>query len=181
MSAKYFFKHVSLVIKHRHLVFIHCVKCGIPWRGFVHDLSKFSPTELFESAKYFQGNRSPIPICRKENGVSFAWLHHKGVNKHHIEYWIDDDAEVHPMMTYKYAVECVCDKLAATKTYNRKNYTPEKALLHWENYGNKVRGNPKTKEFVRQVFTDLKDHGEKYILNQKYMKAKYAEICLNDG
>ena len=160
MKIKNIFKHLWLVIKHRHRVFINCCKCGIMWRGIVHDLSKFSPTEFFESVKYYQGNRSPIGVCRRETGVSCAWLHHKGRNKHHIEYWLDPDCEEHPMMPYKFAVECVCDKLAATKTYRGKNYQPSDALAHWERSGNKVAGNPRTMKFVETVFHDLSEHGE---------------------
>ena len=171
-------KHLFLVIRHKNKVLIHCAKCGILWRGLVHDLSKFSPTEFFESVAYYQGNRSPIGVCRRAKGVSYAWLHHKGRNKHHIEYWLDPDCEVTPLMPYKYAVECICDKLAATKTYNGKNYTDDKALWHWEKYGNKVNGNPKTMAFVDRVFRDLAEHGEKYILNKKYMKETYKRICL---
>ncbi len=171
------FKHTSLVLRHKNKVFIHCLKCGIAWRGIVHDLSKFSPTEFFESVEFYQGNRSPIGVCRRTRGVSYAWLHHKGRNKHHIEYWLDPDCEVTPLMPYKYAVECVCDKLAATKTYAGKSYTDDKALWHWEKYGNKVNGNPKTMAFVEQVFRDLAEHGEKYILNKKYMKKTYNAIC----
>ena len=172
-----FFKHIALVIRHKHKVLIGCAKCGILYRGLVHDLSKFSPTELFESVKYYKGYRSPIGVCRREKGVSLAWLHHKGRNKHHIEYWLDPDCEITPMMPYKYAVECVCDKLAATKTYNGKNYTPDKALEHWKRYGCKVNGNPKTMAFIERVFTDLDKYGEKHVLNKKYMKKTYDEIC----
>ncbi len=178
MYIKNFFKHIWLVIRHKHKVFIHCVKCGIPFRGIVHDLSKYSPTELFESVKYYQGNRSPISICRRENGVSRAWLHHKGRNKHHIEYWQDDDCDIHPLMPYKFSVECVCDKLAATKTYNGKDYTPERPLMHWRKFGMRVRGNPKTLAFMERVFTDISERGESFVLNKKYMKKTYAEICL---
>lgn len=180
MYLKNMFKHLGLVVAHKHKVFVHCVKCGIPWRGIVHDLSKFSPVEFFESAKYFQGNRSPISACRKANGMSRAWLHHKAKNKHHPEYWLDAECEVPPLMPYKYAVECVCDKLAATKTYNGKNYTPDKALAHWKKYGDRVDANPKTKAFIERVFTDLINHGENYILNKKYMKGTYAEICIGE-
>ena len=84
-------------------------------------------------------------------------------------------------MPYKSAVECVCDKLAATKTYNGKNYTEEKAIEHWHRYGNKVDGNPKTMRFIETVFTDLAEHGEKYILNKKYMKATYKRICIDEN
>ena len=44
-------------------------------------------------AKYYQGNRSPNEIERREKGYSAAWLHHKGRNKHHLEYWIDYSPE----------------------------------------------------------------------------------------
>ena len=176
MKIRNLFKHITLVIRHKHKVFIHCAKCGLVFRGIVHDLSKFSPTELFESAKYFQGNRSPIGVCRRATGVSYAWLHHKGRNKHHLEYWLDPDCDVTPAMPYKYAVECVCDKIAATKTYLGKDYAPDKPIVHWEKYGNKVNGNPKTMAFIDRVFHDLKDNGEKYVLNKKYMKKTYNEV-----
>ena len=178
MKLKNIFSHIWLVTKHRNRVLINCSKCGIMWRGLVHDLSKFSPEEFFESVKYFQGNRSPIGACRRDKGVSRAWLHHKGRNKHHIEYWIDPECETQPLMPYEYAVECVCDKLAATRIYLGKDYTDEMPLFHWEKYGKRVQANPKTIEFVTKVFYDVRDHGEKYVLSREYMKKKYEEICL---
>ena len=181
MKLKNIFKHFVLVTKHRYTVFVHCRRCGIPWRGLVHDLSKYTPVEFFESAKYFLGNRSPIIACRKAKGVSMAWLHHKGVNRHHLEYWLDDDCEVTPMMPYKYAVECICDKLAATKTYNGKDYTEYKPLEHWMKYGNRVNGNPKTMLFIETAFRDIHEKGENYVLNKKYMKESYQKICLSDN
>ena len=177
MKITNFFKHIFLVFRHKHMVLINCVKCGIAWRGVVHDLSKFSPTELFESVKYYQGNRSPIGACIRDKGYSLAWLHHKGRNKHHIEYWLDHECDPQPLMPYKYAVECVCDKLAATRVYAGKNYSSELPLYHWEKWGKKVSGNPKTMRFVEDVFLDVKEHGEGYVLNKAYMKNKYREVC----
>ena len=177
MKISNLFRHIALVIRHKNKVLVHCARCGMLFRGLVHDLSKFSPSELFESARFYQGNRSPIGVCRRATGVSYAWLHHKGRNKHHIEYWLDPDCAVTPLMPYKYAVECVCDKLAATKTYAGKNYDKSMAMAHWLRYGNKVDGNPKTMAFIERVFTDLAEHGEKYILNKKYMKKTFKEIC----
>ena len=181
MGIANFFKHLGLVTRHRFMVFVHCCKCGIPWRGLVHDLSKFSPVEFFESVRYFTGYRSPIGVCREHNGVSMAWLHHKGRNKHHIEYWLDDDCDVTPLMPYQYAVECVCDKLSATKTYAGKNYTPDLALKHWLKHGNKVNGNPKTMLFIETVFRDLETYGEKHILNKRYMKSTFKRICIDEN
>lgn len=172
------FSHIRLVMRHRHQVFKHAVKCGIPYRGLVHDLSKFSPVELFESAKYYQGNRSPIGACRRATGISYAWLHHKGCNKHHLEYWNDDECAVQPMIPYPYLVECICDKLAATKVYLGKEYTEEKPLEHFLKYGNKVRCNEKCIAFIEAVFRDLAEHGEDFILNKAYLKKQYQQICL---
>ena len=177
MNFKNLLMHTSLVIRHKARVLINCSKCGMFWRGLIHDLSKFSPTEFFESVKYYQGNRSPIGACRRAEGKSLAWLHHKGRNKHHIEYWYDPECVLQPMMPYKYAVECVCDKLAATKTYAKENYSDDLPLLHWRRYGCRVAGNPRTMEFIEKAFIDVQEHGENFVLNQAYMKKTYTEIC----
>ena len=180
MKLSNLLKHLGLVLRHKWRVLINCSKCGLVWRGLVHDLSKFTPTEFFESVKYFQGNRSPIGVCRRETGMSHAWLHHKGRNKHHIEYWLDPECEIQPMMPYKYAVECACDKLAATRIYAGKGYSTDLPLKHWLRYGNKVPGNPKTMIFLEEIFIDVQKHGEKYVLNKKYMKKKFREVCLSE-
>lgn len=181
VKIKNFFGHLSVVLRHKWRVFINCTRCGMPWRGIIHDMSKFSPEEFFESVKYFQGNRSPIGVCRRDTGLSRAWLHHKGRNKHHIEYWTDPECKIQPLMPYKYAVECICDKLAATRTYAGKNYSPDMPIAHWYKHGNKVDGNPKTMRFIEEVFLDMEKVGERGVLNKKYMKKKYKEICLDDN
>ena len=55
----------------------------------MHDLSKYSREEFWTGVRYYQGNRSPNAAERETVGFSKAWLHHKGRNKHHYEYWID--------------------------------------------------------------------------------------------
>lgn len=80
--------HLRTVQHHRFLVLRHCWRVGLYWQGLTHDLSKFSPVEFSAGAKYYQGNRSPNEIERREKGYSAAWLHHKGRNKHHLEYWM---------------------------------------------------------------------------------------------
>ena len=176
MLIKNLFGHLGVVTRHRLGVLRNCIKCGIVWQGLTHDLSKFSPSEFFESVKYFDGHRSPIGVCRRATGKSLAWLHHKGRNRHHIEYWLDGDCAETPVMPYKYAVECICDKLAATRTYLGKNYTDDMPLWHWEKYGSRVEGNPRTMAFIDAVFRDVKEHGERFVLSKKYMKEKYKEF-----
>ena len=173
-----FFKHLRLINKHRFMVFRLCCKCGLFWRGLVHDLSKFSRIEFWESVRYYTGHHSPIAECRRQNGYSKAWIHHKNRNKHHIEYWYDGENEIQMNMPYKYAVECVCDKIAATKCYNGKNYKHEMTLEHWLNWGSLAPTNDKMKAFFTKVFTDLVEFGERCVLNKKYLKKTYSEIVL---
>ena len=53
------FGHLKTVHHHRKLVRKYCFECGLYYQGLTHDLSKYSPSELFESIKYYQGYRSP--------------------------------------------------------------------------------------------------------------------------
>ena len=64
------FKHIFRVFKHKFYVFKYCCKMGIPWQGFMHDWSKFSPIEFFESIKYYQNGRSPIDVIKQIQGRS---------------------------------------------------------------------------------------------------------------
>ena len=145
-------KHFKLITYHKWLVFKLCCKIGEPWRGFMHDWSKYSWTEFGEGSKHYPGNHSPIIAAKKANGYSKAWLPHKGRNKHHLEYWLDENApEKTPIMPYKYAAEMICDKLAAGMAYQGKNFTKEYELEYWEEEKIKVRANEKMKNFVTEV------------------------------
>ena len=174
------FKHLHLVNKHRFYVFKYSIKAGIPFRGLVHDLSKYSPTEFFESVKYFDGHRSPIHFAKIDKGYSKAWLHHKGRNKHHLEYWEDviDGKRVGVVMPYKYVVECICDKLAASKTYNGKNFNIKQPLEYWESINKKmpVEIHPKTIKFIDTVLIKISKDGINKTLKPKYLKKAYKSI-----
>ena len=89
ITREKFLKHLNTVVHHKMLVMEGCWKVGLYRQGLLHDLSKFSPTEFLVGARYFQGNRSPNNAEREEIGYSSSWLHHKGRNRHHFEYWVD--------------------------------------------------------------------------------------------
>lgn len=173
-------RHFHTVNKHRWFVFIYSCKAGIPFRGLVHDLSKYSPTEFWGSVKYFDGHRSPIYFARKSKGFSDVWVHHKGRNKHHFEYWEDvsTDGRFVKMMPYKYIVECICDKLAASRVYNGKNFKSSYPLDYW----NRVDKNsplmihPGTAEFVETVLKKVAKDGINKAIKPKYLKKLYKEI-----
>jgi len=128
-----YLKHLKVVLFHKYFVLVECWKRGMYWQGIVHDLSKFSPTEFIQSAKYFQGKRSPIAEAKDLAGYSAAWLHHKGVNKHHWEYWTDFyDGEIKPIeIPLKYLDEVVCDMIGASKAYLKGKYSPSEPLEYF--------------------------------------------------
>lgn len=178
MILKNAIKHIKLITYHKWVVFKLCCKIGEPWRGFLHDFSKYSPTEFFESIKYYTGTHSPITEARKDKGYSEAWLHHKGRNKHHSEYWIDEASpNVTPVMPYKYAAEMLCDKLAAGIVYEGKKWTKEYELEYWNKEKNFIRVNDKIKDFITSALEDVAKDGIEKVLTKKNIKEKYEKYC----
>jgi len=168
--------HFCTITHHKWVVFKLCVKAGIPWRGFMHDWSKYSMTEFWESAKYYTGKRSPIYYCKQENGYSKAWLHHKGRNKHHYEYWYDYAApEQTPVIPYKYAVEMICDTFAAGITYKGKEWTQSYQKEYWERTQNSVKVNPKIFNLLTEVYDLVAEKGVKDVVKPDVLKALYEK------
>lgn len=157
-------KHLKVICHHRHLVIKHCRKAGIFWQGLGHDLSKFSPTEFFTGAKYFLGNRSPNEKERELFGYSAAWLHHKGRNKHHFEYWNDVNPQTkryEPVkMPTRYLIEMFCDRVAASKTYQGNAYTDEHPLNYFLRGNAKLSMHPETAETLEMLLRMLAEKGE---------------------
>lgn len=183
MYFKNILKHFILITRHRWVVFKLCCRVGLPWRGFVHDLSKYSPTEFWESAKYFNGKHSPITDCKKDKGYSEAWLHHKGHNKHHAEYWVDlngpDQKPILPIIPYPYVAEMLCDKLAAGIIYEGKEWTKEFELEYWLNERKKVFLNEQVRELITDFFTQVSKDGIKKVLTKKNVKSLYKKYCID--
>lgn len=176
MKLKKFFGHLNTVNKHRFLVFKYSVKAGIPFRGLVHDLSKYSLLEFLEGVKYYNGNFIPISTCKKVNGYSKAWLHHKGRNKHHFEYWYDFNSPTKaPVIPYKYVVELICDNIAASKTYLKDKWNLNSQLNYFLNRKDLNYINPKIKNMLINVYSDMIDIGIDGVLNKKYLKYMYKK------
>ena len=165
MSLRGAFGHFRTITKHRHKVIAHCIKAGIPWRGFLHDLSKYSPTEFIPGAKYYQGNRSPNEKERELYGYSKAWMHHKGRNRHHFEYWTDYNPKTKQNEPVKmpliFVIEMFCDRVAASKIYQGKNYTDRHPLEYFLNAKARRIIHPETSELLESLLTMLAEQGEK--------------------
>lgn len=157
--------HLKTINHHKFLVMQHCFAVGLYRQGLMHDLSKYTPVEFLVGAKYFQGNRSPNEAERKEKGYSGAWLHHKGRNKHHLEYWLDysptGDHRLSGMeMPKKYVVEMFCDRMAASKTYRKEAYRDSDPYDYYMNSKDHYLLHQNTRTLLEEMLTMLKDQGE---------------------
>lgn len=157
-------KHFKTITKHRHKVIANCAKAGILWQGLRHDLSKYSPTEFIPGAKYYQGTRSPNERERELYGYSRAWMHHKGRNRHHYEYWNDYNPQTRQIenveMPVKYVIEMFCDRVAASKIYNGKDYKDSDPYTYFLRIKGKNRMHPKTEALLNELLEMLRDEGE---------------------
>ena len=168
--------HLHTVNAHRRLVRKYCFKLGIYRQGLMHDLSKYSPSEIIPGVKYYQdGHRSPNNAQREDEGVSKAWLHHKGRNKHHFEYWIDYDVDgsrtvlAGMKMPVKYVAEMFCDRIAASRIYNKEKYKDSDPLDYYiKGLGHYIM-HPETDELLHNLLKMLADKGEEYTF--AYIKA----------
>lgn len=167
-------KHLRTIFIHKYYVFYFARKLGISWQGFWHDMSKLSPTEFFESVKYYTGTRSPIDACKEDKGYSLAWLHHKGRNKHHYEHWQDNfDKGGEPLkMPDKYVKEMICDYLAAGRAYKGKDFDFNSEWLWWQNKNkNPIAMHPTNWKTVNFVLGEL---------DRLYGTKKITELTVHD-
>ena len=157
-------KHFKTITTHKLLVMDGCFKVGLFKQGLLHDLSKYSPAEFCTGVRYYQGTRSPNAAERAEKGYSEAWMHHKGRNKHHYEYWTDMSMETKRYesvpMPRNYLVERVMDRRAACMVYQGKNYTDASALEYYLNSKERNLMHPQTQQELEYILTMLRDEGE---------------------
>ena len=172
-----FFGHLHTVCRHRRLVRQGCFRMGLYWQGLTHDLSKFSPSEFLTGIHYYQGTRSPNTAEREERGWSEAWMHHKGRNRHHWEYWTDLDQKTRTYapvpMPQKYLAEMVADRIAACKTYEGSSYTDASALRYLERSNESRLMHPETTRTLRFLLTMLCKRGEAQTL--RYIRLHLKE------
>lgn len=180
-------KHFKTILRHKYLVMKGCFAVGLYKQGLLHDLSKFSPGEFLVGAKYFQGNQSPNNAERKAIGYSSAWLHHKGRNRHHYEYWIDYCVQDVPggmvpvSMPPKYIAEMLMDRIAACKVYNWGHYTDDMPLKYYRRRLEPAPLHENTRFLLEKLLKMLAVKGEAYtfayikkvVLGKKRKISKY--------
>lgn len=170
-----YWKHFMTISKHKWIVMKLCFNCGIKWRGLMHDLSKYGPTEFWPSARYFQGTKSPIEAEKAKIGYSAAWQHHKGHNKHHWEYWTDFDDNGNVIcckIPMNYVCEMICDWVGAGIVYSKQkcNYNvPYKEPLEYYEAHKKGRYfHPSTQKLIEFYLELIARYGVNYFCENWY-------------
>lgn len=156
--------HLKTINAHKRLVQNYCFRIGLYRQGICHDLSKYSPVEFLVGAKYFCGTRSPNELERLEKGYSEAWLHHKGRNKHHLEYWIDYRPDLgYTMggmeMPVRYVCEMFCDRIAACQIYQKEAYTDESPWAYYDKARHRTMLHPNSAALLEKLLLMLRDEG----------------------
>ncbi len=171
--------HFKTITRHKIEVMKNCFRVGLYWQGICHDMSKYSPTEFIPGAIYYQGDRSPNNAEREETGLSKAWIHHKGRNKHHYEYWTDYSVTakrgtmVGVVMPRRYIAEMLCDRVGASKIYNGDHYSEAFPLCYLLQGIDALLMHEQTKNELVFLLCMLKEHGEDYTF--RYIKRKYLK------
>ena len=178
-------KHFLTITRHRHAVIRNCFLAGIGIQGLFHDLSKYSPAEFIPGARFYLGSRSPNEAERAQYGYSSAWLHHKGRNKHHFEYWTDynpAERRVLPVpMPRRYVAEMFCDRVAASRIYRGKDYSEAYPLQYFlRGKANRVI-HPRTSDEIEFFLTMLAEKGEAETFAQLRRWVKEKEPSENGG
>lgn len=180
--------HFKTVTEHRMLVMKYCFKCGLYYQGLTHDLSKYSPVEFINGCRYYQGYRSPNNEEREHKGYSEAWLHHKGRNRHHYEYWVDYCSEVSlapaasggmiPVeMPRRYLAEMICDRVAASRIYNKGHYTDDMPLRYFERSMDKIFMHANTKKELHAFLKMIAVFGEERtfrFIRERYLRGQFG-------
>lgn len=155
-----YWKYLKYVLRHKWYVFLECCKVGIPFRGFVHDMSKFLPSEFIPYARYFYSREDQIrrnktgyykPTDTGDKAFDFAWLLHQKRNRHQWQWWtLPEDEEgikILPMPEV-YRKEMLCDWKGAGKAQGKKG--PNKCQEWYQANKHKMQIHEETKKLIER-------------------------------
>ncbi len=174
MSLSNLWGHLQVINTHKLYVMKFCFRVGLYRQGLLHDLSKYSFVELRTGMKYFDGFVSPNSIERNTYGYSLAWLHHKGRNKHHWEYWVDftKDGPAPAEMPINYVIEMFLDRVAANMVYKKRNYVQSDPLHYYSRTKYYCIFHEETEKILVELLEYLAENGfDRTIehINRKYL------------
>lgn len=162
-----YLKYLKYLLKHKWYVMIECFKKGLIWRGIMHDMSKFLPSEIIPYANFFYGKKKKQirdktgyykPTDTGDERFDFAWLLHQKRNRHHWQWWVlpEDDGGVKVLeIKEPYLTEMICDWIGAGKAqghFSPKNDKMKETREWWNANFHKMQLHKKTKwEIINKI------------------------------
>ena len=174
--------HFKTITAHKLLVMQHCFRIGLYRQGLMHDMSKYMPSEFLMGCMYYDdGTSSPTTGERKELGCSFAWMHHKGRNRHHFEYWLDYPLHLEKglfplqpvQMPRRYVAEMLMDRICASKNYNKESYTQHDPLQYFKHGRGTSMLHPQTAKELHGMLRILDERGGEVLI--RFVKEYYLK------
>lgn len=157
---KRYLAYLSYVVRHRWYVMLECFRVGLIWRGLVHDLSKFLPSEFFPYARFFHEKDGAKKQRRDKTGYykpddtgdavfDRAWFMHQARNRHHWQYWVlarGDGTQYAFAMPNHDWLEMVCDWHGAARAQGIKTQRGDRLSVRawWWANREKMRLHPYT-------------------------------------
>ena len=157
-----YIKYLDYLLRHKYYVMKECFSEGLYWRGLMHDMSKFLPSELFPYANHFTSDIKEDgddykSVDTGDKEFDFAWLSHQKKNKHHWQWWIllgDEGGLIAMEMEEPYLIEMICDWQGAGKAQGKVSPKDDKYLetRNWyANHKNKMQLNEKTRSKIEEI------------------------------
>ena len=182
--------HFSTITRHKLMVTFTCFRVGLIRQGLLHDLSKYSPREFIPGVRYYQGGkRSPINREKEVRGQSEGWLHHKGRNPHHFEYWIDYAPDprkglVGMKMEKRFVAEMAIDRICASRNYQKDKYTSRSAWDYYYRSRDYLIMHPDSRFLLEYLLKMTAVKGEEYTyryMRRKLLKNRCGDYTVKDG
>jgi hypothetical protein len=108
-----------------------------------------------------------------------SWYHHRGRNKHHWEFWVDnfEQGMTFPLIPYKYMVEMLCDWISTGKIYEKENWSFVSLYEWWKKKRNTIKMHPVNRHFADITLYSLKMHnGDQIFLKSDCTKFLYDHL-----
>jgi len=148
--------YARYVIRHKCYVLRACRRTGTSlWRGLVHDLSKFLPSEWGPYAKTFYRPDGTSQYHETEE-FNVAWLRHQRRNPHHWQAWllVMDRGDILPMrMPMVYVREMIADWIGAGLAITGKMEVREWYSKSKDN----MKLHPETRQLVEDLLVQVQD------------------------
>ncbi len=151
--------YLKYILRHKWFVLLASLRVHVPlWQVFVHDLSKFRPSEWGPYARCFY-EPDGSKCYHESEEFALAWRLHQIRNPHHWQYWLlrwDRGETTALRMPAKYIAEMLADWMGAGRAITGKWET----AAWYEKNKAKIELHPDSRIVLEEMLCRYCDYGE---------------------